>query len=671
VFRRFIVAILLTVGLAAQEAEPQAEPVSRVAKAIADYQSVAKDPAKASQRRHAIVWIGEIDDPAATAFLQDELAAAGDTGFAFTVIEAIAKVARPSLQPQLRAVLERTSAPLAARVAAAGAIVRLGDRAMDSMLEMAAAPEASISQAQRDAAISALVDSGSDRALRGLVPLLLDGPWPQRLRLLRRLENVHGLAPLDAARIRLAQEGELETAAVAWRQLTVGKHERAKTLAVDVLERIVGDPRPAIAAELIGGLVRVHDEELYPVLLRYGSLPAEVVKKALRSAASVVAQDPALVKWLVTKGLEDINPGPRDAAKLLLTEAPAEALRPLLDRIRTDIRAGKKKALDLAVGLHELLAKDPSWHSELAALAATNDVEHRLLGLSMLLEIGSDAGLVTAQQSLGHKAWEVRSLALRYLTKCRDVASIPLLIARYGKEDGRLGAELDQALFVHTGKRCISRREWEAWWEKNKTGFVLPPPDTIVAATASPTSNAPGAGNTIAYHDIPVVSNRIAFLVDRSGSMAERIGTDKKRSRLDAAKEQLVKVVEALPATHLVNLIAFETKVDALWPELRPLNEDNRGKLLKIARDLPLGRGTNIFDALELAFADPKVDTIYLLTDGDPSVGRVVSPEGILEEVRRWNRTRQIVVHCIGLGIDSDLLKRLAAATGGAYRCVK
>jgi hypothetical protein len=30
----------------------------------------------------------------------------------------------------------------------------------------------------------------------------------------------------------------------------------------------------------------------------------------------------------------------------------------------------------------------------------------------------------------------------------------------------------------------------------------------------------------------------------------------------------------------------------------------------------PLGGGTNIFDALEQAFADPEVDTIYLLTDG-------------------------------------------------------
>jgi hypothetical protein len=37
----------------------------------------------------------------------------------------------------------------------------------------------------------------------------------------------------------------------------------------------------------------------------------------------------------------------------------------------------------------------------------------------------------------------------------------------------------------------------------------------------------------------------------------------------------------------------------------------------------------------------------------------------------RRNRTRQVVVHCIGLGIDSDLLKRLAADTGGTYKFVR
>ena len=135
--------------------------------------------------------------------------------------------------------------------------------------------------AQRDAIATALVRSKLDRALRGLAPLLLKGPMPERLRLLRQMEPVQRVAPVSAARVQLVRgDGDLETAAVAWRQLCVEKHEQGKGLAVDVLERIVGEPRPAVAAELVGGLARCGDSDLYPVLLRYGSVGGDVVRRA-------------------------------------------------------------------------------------------------------------------------------------------------------------------------------------------------------------------------------------------------------------------------------------------------------------------------------------------------------------------------------------------------------
>jgi len=668
--RSFFVSLLaagaLLGGARAQEPEPVEASVDRVQQAIADYRAIPRDVPRAAQRKKAMVWLGAIDDPAMTAFLQAELQTAGDTTFAASVLEAIAAVARPSLQGDITAVLQRTSAPVSVRIAAAAALVRLGDRPLDALLVRVALPDAEVPAAERDAILSALVDSGLERAHRGLAPLLVaEGPPAPRLKLLRRMEAVQGVAPVSAARIKLALEGELELAAVAWRQLLLEKHERAKALTIDVLERVVGEPRASVAADLIGGLVHVRDPDYYPVLLRFGGIANDVVRRALRTAAPVAAEDAALLKWLITVGLDDAQPSRREAAKLLLQEAPPEAVRPLVERIRADLRAGRKKALELAAGLHTLLAKDPSWRQDLAALAAAPEFENRMHGLAMLLELGADAGVTQAQQGLTHRAWEMRSLSIRYLAKCRDVASIPLLIARYGKEEGRLATELEHALFVHTGTRCFSKREWESWWLKNQTGFALPHADTVRSG-----GNSSG-GNTVVYHDIPIVSNRIAFLVDRSGSMREPIGTDRKFTRLDAAKAQLSRVVTALPDTVHVNLIAYETKVHPHWDALRRLSEENRAELLKATNRLELGAGTNIFESLEKAFEDRQVDTIYLLTDGTPTSGRVTVPEEILEEVRRWNRTRQIVIHCIGLGIDSDLLKRLAAENGGTYRYVR
>ena len=661
-----LLAALAAAFAPAQVLDLVQDPAEKANKAIADFQALKGDAKKAVQRQKAIVWLGEIDHPAASEFLQKELVAAGDGGFLVFVVEAIGKVARPALRSDLTAVLEREKAPIPARIAAAGAIARLGDRPMDDLIERVGLPPEQLPAPQRDAIVVALVQGKSDRAARGLAPLLLKGPMPDRLRLLRQMEAVRGVPPVSAARVQLVRgEGDLETAAVAWRQLCVEEHDGAKGLAIDVLERIVGDPRPTVAAELIGGLVRCRDDELYPVLVRYGSIGGDAVRKALKAAAPAAAGDPALLKFLVAKGLDEGSPAAREAARLLLMAAPPEAVKPLVDRIRADLRAGKKRAIELAANLHEILAKDPSWREDLAKLAAGKDLEDRLLGLQLLLELGSDAGIEAAQACVGHKQWEARSLAFRYLTKHRDAASIPLLIGRYGKEDGRLGAELDQALFAHTATRCFSKKEWDGWWQKNGLGFALPHADTIKAGGTS------GGGKTIAYHDIPVVSNRIAFLVDRSGSMDAKIGTDQKRTRLDEAKAQLARVVQALPAEHRVNVISYGSEVHPLWGELRPLNNDNRDELLEKVRKFNMVGSTNIFDTIERAFADPDVDTIYLLTDGDPSVGRVKDVDGIAEEVRRWNRTRQLVIHCIGIGIDSPLLKRLAAENGGSYKYVR
>ena len=90
--------------------------------------------------------------------------------------------------------------------------------------------------------------------------------------------------------------------------------------------------------------------------------------------------------WLVQKGLEQDKPAAREAAKLLLLEAPLEVVQPLVAKVRAAIRSGSKKSLDFAVGLHELLAKDPTWTADLVKLASSSESGNRIVALSLLLE---------------------------------------------------------------------------------------------------------------------------------------------------------------------------------------------------------------------------------------------------------------------------------------------
>lgn len=656
----------------AQQPEPAGVIVAsedRVEKAIAEYERWKQERGKDAQRNRSLLWLGEIDRPEVTEYLGKELRDAGDNALANIVLQAIGKVRRKELEDDMFAVAVRASAPVHVRRTAADAVAKLGDRGVDRLVELVLGGDAAAPRPVRDPIAMALLASGDDRAIRALVPLigsqLASYDDLQKVNNLRLFDRVAGVYPVSAARIDLVKGSHIVLAAMAWRQLAVEGHDRAKALALDVVEKLPELVPAQAAADAIIGLSIVRDADFYPVIMRMAKVNAPEVRRALRDAAEYAAQDPALLHFLVTEGIENEHPDARTAARELLNKAPSEAVQPLLAKVRKALKRPKKESLDLAIGLHELLAKDPSWRGDLLAMAAAKEPEVRTVGLSLLFELGSDAAIEQAQDSIGAKLWPLRSAAYRYLGRFRSVGSIPLLINRVGKEDGRLADELAQALFRHTGTRCWSKKEWEAWWRERQSGFALPHADSVRTSTGS------GGGTTSAYYDIPLVSTKIAFLVDHSGSMRAQIGTDKKFNRLEAAKRQLTQVLESLPASHMCNLIPYETQVRPIWKELRKLDGENRKDILKRVERLQPAGGTNIFDSLQIAFDDPEVDTIYLLTDGQPSAGRLTDPADILAEVRRWYRSRQIVVHCIALGLESPLLKEIAEITDGVYKSVR
>ena len=62
-------------------------------------------------------------------------------------------------------------------------------------------------------------------------------------------------------------------------------------------------------------------------------------------------------------------------------------------------------------------------------------------------------------------------------------------------------------------------------------------------------------------------------------------------------------------------------------------------------------------------------DTIFLMTDGSPNMGKFADPELILHEVKELNRTRKITIHTIGVGEghNAPFLRSLAAQNNGQY----
>ena len=138
--------------------------------------------------------------------------------------------------------------------------------------------------------------------------------------------------------------------------------------------------------------------------------------------------------------------------------------------------------------------------------------------------------------------------------------------------------------------------------------------------------------------------------------------------------------IKALPAEATFNIITYNHEVVRWQDAMQPASRKNKNAALTFLLDArPVG-GTNIFDALESAFElagvgakdryyRSLVDTIYFLSDGAPSAGRITDTNAILEEVGRMNRFRKIVIHAIGVGKlhDRPFMESLANKNGGQY----
>ncbi|HLY75326.1 MAG TPA: HEAT repeat domain-containing protein, partial [Planctomycetota bacterium] len=278
--------------------------------------------------------------------------------------------------------------------------------------------------------------------------------------------------------------------------------------------------------------------------------------------------------------------------------------------------------------------------------------------LDALGELQAPEAFPVFEKALKAKDWPVRVTAVRGLAKSRRRESIDLLIDRLEKEEGRMLAEIVDALHGLTGKPFgYAPGQWKEWWLGAREDFALP--DKAQAVITSQ------AGMTT-YHGVPVLSNRMVFLVDISGSMGEVTGTE---SRIEQSKKELLRVLGQLGKDAQVNLIFFDDRIEPWRKMLVPIRPNLKEAQALVARIAPRG-STNIFDALDTAFAHKDADTIYLLSDGDPTTGRIIDQDDILHEIRKMNRLRQLVIHTISFG-QSRFMKALAEQNGGQYVEIK
>ncbi len=395
--------------------------------------------------------------------------------------------------------------------------------------------------------------------------------------------------------------------------------------AKEALHALLTDKSAAVRLEALRALEVLKDARVAEAI---GDKDADVAEQALLSCAALKAGDAAAVK----KRLDDAG------------RVQAAALRCLA--------AIDQPAAEAAV---EPFTKSSA---KVEARIAAADVAASFAPLKTLLD---------------DKDWRVRVAAAAGMERLWSVEALGALVDRLQKEDGRLVLDIVTVLERMTHKDIgYDAKAWKAWYDAQKETFKLPEKGRNAAA--------PKEHKTVStFFKVPILSKRVVFIVDCSGSMKNDDEIYKGKRKIDVAMEEFDKALGAMPGDAKVGVIMLSTEATAQKVRsLGPLIELKAGRkkavdFLKSSwgklEDIKRGRG-DIYDAILEAEEIAEADTVMLLTDGVPTDGKYIDRQHFLEALAREHPNRRVAVHAILIGskgIDEKLMEGTAAATGGIY----
>lgn len=396
-------------------------------------------------------------------------------------------------------------------------------------------------------------------------------------------------------------------------------------------------------------------------------------------------------------------------------------VRAAVDVLRRIALEDKRASESVLVAIARALARigEPKVEDVLRRLLADRSARVRMAAADAVAALRVKEVGAELVPLLHDKAWQVRSAAIAAVAAVRPQQAVEPLIELM-REGGRLKTECADALFAITSLDFgADAEEWARQWQRLRSiGWRIPTDEEVAKAKASRKRSDSFYGKkeeTTTFHGVTTTSTRVLFIIDVSGSMDDEVVQREKFAgagysdfkKLTIVKQELLRTIDSLSANTYFNIVAFATKVKPWKKFLVPANIVNKSSAKAWVRRLrPIGGSeaqelaaaglsgsanlaagkTNTFAALMYPFGiDPekpvrsaktlgrasiknKLDTVFFLSDGRPSTGKVVDEVEILEEVTRVNQDFKIVFHCIAIGdFQKNFLRSLAERNGGVF----
>lgn len=419
-------------------------------------------------------------------------------------------------------------------------------------------------------------------------------------------------------------------------------------------------------------LRRAKTKEEIAVLLKDGITHKEeaVVAATIDAVAYAAEHQPEMCGPVLIKMLANSNADIRTSAiEGIVRARPAGAIAELVKRLDHD---DFKTRTDAAWALAQLGDLPPEAEAKFIQMTNDDRPSVRLHATDALKWYPqSETALKALLARFEDELWSIRSAAVATALVFRRTETLAPLVRLLEQEKGRVHDDALSALMTMTGEDFGPlTQNWSKWLADRPAGYALPTAEEALAVIAKrEASRLAGVDNTKAqrteYHGIAVPRGGVVFILDISGSM-EMNRVSKEQNFFEFFSEALIETVQRLDTDTDFNLIVFSDRVSVWKDKLVPADAQNIADGVAFLRDTRAGGPTNIYESLLGAFDFLETQTIFLMTDGEPTVGPITETDAIIAEITHINRDRRIVINTIAAGqAKEEFLADLAAANGG------
>lgn len=292
----------------------------------------------------------------------------------------------------------------------------------------------------------------------------------------------------------------------------------------------------------------------------------------------------------------------------------------------------------------------------------------------------------------------VQYAAAHVLGRIGTLESTDLLIKRMEElKSGRLYHEIVDSLSYMTGQTFGADTEaWRKWYQKHQDDSLAPPTKRQLPDEARRGHDLKGKSST-EFYGMPLTSNNVMFVVDASLSMDDTAnytgssaGFDpggsgpkiptlpENPSRMNVARNQLMKAIKGLKRNQMFNIIFF-AGFNTVWNKQRmvPATPQKKKEAFSFIKNAGTEWATVIYEAIELGFDFGTVgpipvgeqqplnaqmtklapDTIILVSDGKPAYGQYdmrnetgTMYNNLFQRVNKMNQFRLLKMYAVSIG---------------------